>query len=286
MNRPIPPRGPPGGRFDATAVTPSKPERWNGPNPAARQSLPPHARPNPSAIAGPQRPMAAPGMPNNFPNIKPSVAPQSHPVQNGSAQSLKGPQQVKREPGQAPVQEANQPPGSQSVGFYSARAADMLRDNPNAGPIQGSQFDPHAESPSIRKTAGVDHTKSVPISRPMLTGGSGSPAPNNSRDFVNPSTDLQRRVGAPGAAASPLSRGPSVSSYRPLTRPNVQSPGPMSRGGSVPPPNMNGKRPPLNDVTNATTSPGVDIAPPPGPNDPKRPRMSDGPPGQGPPQAK
>ncbi|KAJ5324251.1 Rad52/22 double-strand break repair protein [Penicillium atrosanguineum] len=289
MNRPIPPRGPPGGRFDTNAVTPSKPERWNGPNAAVRQSLPPNTRPTPSAMPGPQQPMAAPGVPQNNPNIRPAVAPQLQPVPNSNAQNSNGPQQVKREPLQAPNQDANQPPGSQSVGFFSARAADMLRDNPNGGQIQGSQFDPHAESPSIRKTAGVDHTKSVPITRPMLTGSSGSPAPNNSRDFVNPATDLQRRVGAPGAAAaaaaSPLSRGPSVSSYRPLTRPNVQSPGPTNRGGSVPPPNLNGKRPPLNDVTNATTSPGVNSAPP-GPNDPKRPRMSDGPPGQGPPQAK
>ncbi|KAJ5133928.1 Rad52/22 double-strand break repair protein [Penicillium atrosanguineum] len=277
MNRPIP-------RGDLL-----EPERWNGPNAAVRQSLPPNTRPTPSAMPGPQQPMAAPGVPQNNPNIRPAVAPQLQPVPNSNAQNSNGPQQVKREPLQAPNQDANQPPGSQSVGFFSARAADMLRDNPNGGQIQGSQFDPHAESPSIRKTAGVDHTKSVPITRPMLTGSSGSPAPNNSRDFVNPATDLQRRVGAPGAgagaAASPLSRGPSVSSYRPLTRPNVQSPGPTNRGGSVPPPNLNGKRPPLNDVTNATTSPGVNSAPP-GPNDPKRPRMSDGPPGQGPPQAK
>jgi DNA repair and recombination protein RAD52 len=287
MNRPIPPRGPPGGRFDTNAVTPSKPERWNGPNPAARQTLPPNARPNPSAIPGPQRPMAGPGVPHNNSNVGPSVAPQSHSVPNVHPQNPNGPPQVKREPVQASNQDPSQPPGSQSVGFFSARAADMLRDNPNVGPIQGSQFDPHAESPSIRKTAGVDHTKSVPISRPMLAGGSGSPAPNNSRDFVNPATNLQRQVGAPGAVGSPLSRGPSTSSYRPLTRPNVPSPAPMNRGGSVPPPNLNGKRPPLNDVTNATTSPSVNpAAPPTGPNDPKRPRMSDGPPGQQPPQAK
>jgi len=289
MNRLIPPRGPPAGPpagpFDPNSVTPSKPERWNVPNPASRQPLAPNARPNPSAIPGPQRPMAAPGVPYNNPNIRPSVAPQSHPVPNNNPQNPNGPPQVKREP-QAPNQDPNQPPGSQVVGFFSARAADMLRDNPTLGPIQGSQFDPHAESPSIRKTAGVDHTKSVPISRPMLTGGSGSPPPNNSRDSVNPATDLQRRVGAPGAAGSPLSRGPSVSSYRPLTRPNVPNPGPMNRGGSVPPSNLNGKRPPLNDVTNANTSPGVNPGVPPGPNDAKRPRMSDGPLGQQPPEAK
>jgi DNA repair and recombination protein RAD52 len=169
----------------------------------------------------------------------------------------------------------NPPQGTPSGGFYSARAVDLLRDNPN-GASTAPQFDPHAESPSIRKTAGVDHTKSVPISRPMLS--SASPAPtNNARDYANPAADLQRKVGAPGAGfGSPVSRGPSVSSYRPLTRPNPGAiPAAMNRG-SVPPQNLNGKRPPLIDVTNANASPGANPGPPaPGPNEPKRPRVSD-----------
>src|SRR5699024_3277767 len=92
--------------------------------------------------------------------------------------------------------------------------------NTNA-PSAVPQFDPHAQSPSIRKTAGVDHTKSVPISKPMIAGT--SPAANNSRDFVNPSTDMNRKIGAPGGGGfgSPMNRGQSTSSYRPLTRPNI-----------------------------------------------------------------
>ncbi|KAJ5673916.1 DNA repair and recombination protein radC [Penicillium macrosclerotiorum] len=282
MNRPAPQRAPPG-RFDSSVVTPSKPERWNPANAAAaRQSLPPNARANPPAMSGTRQSMPAPA-PQSMPRARPTDPGQQ--MHNSNAQP-----QIKREPGFSHNQDPNQPPaGSQSVGFYSARAVDLVRDNPNAVPAPGTQFDPHAESPSIRKTAGVDHSKSVPISKPMLSGA--PPANNSSRDYVNPATDLQRRVGAPGGPSggvgSPLSRGPSTSSYRPLTRPNIDprnlpNAAVMNRGGSVPPQNLNGKRPPLNDVTNASTSPVTNSAVPPphGLNESKRPRVSDGPPGQ------
>ncbi|KAJ5711611.1 hypothetical protein N7488_005767 [Penicillium malachiteum] len=289
MNRPIPPRGPPTGRFDPSAVTPSKPERWNAGNQAAaRQSLPPNLRPNPNAMPDSRRPMPGPGQVNNMPNTRPGAPPQARPPVDTNMQNTNAPAYIKREGAPTFNNDNNQPPaGSQSVGFFSARAADSLRDNPNAVPLPGSQFDPHAESPSIRKTAGVDHTKSVPISRPMLSAP--SPAPNNSRDYVNPATDLQRRVGAPGTpgggVGSPLSRGPSTSSYRPLTRPNIDTrnapnPAAMNRGSVPPQNNLNGKRPPLNDVTNATTSAGANPVPAAmGQNDPKRPRVSDVAPG-------
>ncbi|KAJ5081974.1 Rad52/22 double-strand break repair protein [Penicillium argentinense] len=291
MNRPVPPRVPPEGRFDA-AVTPSKPERWNPGNQSLRQPMPPNGRPNSPAIVPQRRPMA-PNVPtNNAPAARPGAPPQARPAPASNLQNPNEQTQIKTEPTTAPnaVNPQQPPAGSQSVGFYSARAADMLRDNPNGGPPPGTQFDPHAESPSIRKTAGVDHSKSLPVSRPMLSAA--SPASNNARDFVNPTTDLQRRVGAPGGPAgvgSPLSRGPSTSSYRPLTRPNIDPKNAPNQAGanrgSVPPQNMNGKRPPLDDVTNASpgaTSPAAPTVP--SPNDPKRPRVSDTMPGQQVPQ--
>ncbi|KAJ5179777.1 hypothetical protein N7492_002987 [Penicillium capsulatum] len=282
MNHPGPPQGPPARRFDSGVVTPSKPERWNAANPAARQPMPPNARPNPSVMPNQGRPMPVSGQPQNVAPNRPPGPPQGRPGPGGSNQNPPAQQPVRREAPATSDQGTNlPPPGSQSVGFFSARAADSLRDNPNGAPLQGTQFDPHAESPSIRKTAGVDHTKSVPISKPMLS--SASPAANNSRDYVNPAMDLQRRVGAPGAPpGSPLSRGPSTSSYRPLTRPNIDpknmpNAAQMNRGST--PQNVNGKRPPLNDVTNSDTS-GPSPAPPiPAPSDPKRPRVTSGPPG-------
>ncbi|GAB1217609.1 hypothetical protein ATERTT37_006848 [Aspergillus terreus] len=187
---------------------------------------------------------------------------------------------VKREPGPPPTDSrATQdmlPPGSTpSASFFSARAVDLLRDNPQAG--AAPPFDPHAESPSIRKTAGVDHTKSVPISKPMLAGV--SPASNNTRDFVNPSSDVHRKIGVPGGGGmnSPLNRNQSTSSYRPLTRPNVDPRNPASAmTANRPPQNINGKRPPLNDVTNASNPGGSGPAAPGAGVDPKRPRINEG----------
>lgn len=191
---------------------------------------------------------------------------------------------VKQEPG--PNVDMPPPIGSPSAGFFSARAVDILRDNPST-PAAAPQFDPHAQSPSIRKTAGVDHSKSVPVSKPMVTGA--PPATNNTRDFVNPSADTQRKIGAPGGGGfgSPMNRGSTTSSYRPLTRPNVDSrTGPnaaaataaANRASGVGPQNMNanGKRPPLNDVTNATVTSNGNGDPVPSAVDLKRPRLNAG----------
>ncbi|KAG0156849.1 hypothetical protein PDIDSM_4031 [Penicillium digitatum] len=289
-NGPAPQRGPPiRAGFNPAVVTPSKPERWNGAGQAGRPN-PLNARQNPSAIqsaaAVQGRQMPAQGLAQSLSNPRQPVPPQQPVVQNAPHNNIPQPP-VKREAapgGFQGNQDMNPPQGTPSTGFYSARAVDILRENPNSVPPGAPQFDPHAESPSIRKTAGVDHTKSIPIARPMLS--SASPAPpiinNNTRDFVNPAMDLQRRVGAPGGGiSSPVSRGPSVSSYRPLTRPNidqrsVSNPAAMNRGSVPPQQNLNGKRPPLVDVTNADATPGAYPGGPAlGPNDPKRPRVSD-----------
>ncbi|KAJ5542154.1 hypothetical protein N7535_004577 [Penicillium sp. DV-2018c] len=289
-NNPAPQRAPPvRAGYNPAIVTPSKPERWNGTGAAGRPN-PVIARQNPSAILPPAvtqaRPMAAQGPPQNLANARPppQIGGQNAP-QNNIAQP---PIKTETAPGAIQgAQDMNPPQGTPSAGFFSARAVDLLRDNPNAIPAGAPPFDPHAESPSIRKTAGVDHSKSVPIARPMLSGGNVSAAPtvnanNSARDYVNPSTDLQRRVGAPGGGiGSPINRGPSASSYRPLTRPNpdqrsVSNPAAINRGVVPPQQNLNGKRPPLVDVTNADTAPGAyPGAQATGPNDPKRPRVSD-----------
>ena len=268
--------GPRGGPNPAV-VTPSKPERpWNPVPPRQASALPPSGRPNP-ALNDPnlRRPTPAPA-PQNFQNPSTAQPGQQRPNQ-GPDTNNNGP--IKREPGQNAEMP---PPGTPSASFFSARAVDMLRDNPNA-PSAAPQFDPHAQSPSIRKTAGVDHSKSVPIKKPMVAGA--SPAANNTRDFVNPSTDMNRKIGAPGGGGfgSPMNRGQSTSSYRPLTRPNLDHRNPtnpaLANTGCVGPQNINGKRPPLNDVTNAAAAangPGIV----PGVVDPKRPKFNAGDPNQ------
>ncbi|CAG8077006.1 unnamed protein product [Penicillium salamii] len=269
--------GPPPVRstVNSSVVTPSKPERWNPTGPAGRP-IPPIARANPAVMASAAAQVRQAPSQVQSPNVsnpRVSATPQAPVAQQNPVNKMAQPPAKRENPPANP--EMNPPTGTPSGGFFSARAVDLLRDNPNAVPQGAPQFDPHAESPSIRKTAGVDHSKSIPISRPMLS--SASPAPNNSRDFVNPKADLQRRVGAPGAGTgSPISKGPSVSSYRPLTRPNpdqrsVSNPVTMNRG--VPPAqNINGKRPPLADVNNNDSKKGPG-GPVPSANDPKRPRV-------------
>lgn len=277
-----------------STVTPSKPER--------PMSHPPPGRQIPNQAAN-NRPCSAAAH-DQYPNQRRSVPPpetQTAAYQNGrsippgqqrashgsaaSAASAQVPIKQEYVSGvQNPQAQDMAPPGTPGmdgqappvIGFFSARGVDMLRENPHSAAANAPVFDPHAESPSIRKTAGVDHTKTLPVSRPMLAGGA-SPAPNQSRDFINPSADMHRKIGVPGGAGSPMNRGPSTSSYRPLTRPNVDTKAttnsPAASRGGFGPPNVNGKRPPLNDVTNASIPGGNGPTPIPNPNDPKRVRF-------------
>lgn len=66
----------------------------------------------------------------------------------------------------------NQPgqqPGGDSGGFFSARAMDKLTGKALAagqlGPNVRQAFNPRLESPSIRRTPGVDHTVTKPLAR-------------------------------------------------------------------------------------------------------------------------
>lgn len=294
IHKPAPNMPGPPGRVNMGVVTPSKPERPWDTNMAPRQApVPaPNGRPNipaPNDLnMGQRRPPYAP--PQNYQNqVAAPLAQQQQQQQQQQQNQNTGPMNpavqppVKREPTNTDMPP---PSGSPSAGFFSARAVDILRDNPNA-PVSASQFDPHSQSPSIRKTAGVDHSKSVPISKPMIAGA--SPATNHTRDFVNPSADAQRKIGVPGGGGagggfgSPMNKNQTTSSYRPLTRPNADprsGPSPAvataNRASSVGPQNANGKRPPLNDVTNATSTSNSSGSPAPDAIDPKRPRINAG----------
>ncbi|KAL4809053.1 DNA repair and recombination protein radC [Aspergillus unguis] len=294
IGRPVvPPKAPGFGpnaqmRANSHIVTPSKPERPIG-NPQARVQVPnqpPNNRPYLPAAQDQRRsvpPTDAQRGPQNGRPMPPGQSRASHdmtasgagaqvPIKQEYGANAPKPQAQNMAPPGTPGMDGQVPP----VGFFSARGVDMLRENPQNVAAAAPVFDPHAESPSIRKTAGVDHSKSIPISKPMLAS-SASPATNQSRDFINPSTDMHRKIGAPGGngIGSPMNRGPSTSSYRPLTRPNIDAKAvpnnsaAANRGGFEPP-NTNGKRPPLNDVTNASMPGQSGMA---GVNDPKRARF-------------
>ncbi|KAH8697229.1 hypothetical protein BGW36DRAFT_163943 [Talaromyces proteolyticus] len=262
-------------------IAPSKPERsWVGGGPTPTGRPVPHNHTTNSTTANPPRNAEKRQVIHGQAPIKSRSSQETQPTNTDKVKTenpsgsldLRALNSNQMAPSNNEQPVFDKPAMETTVGFYSARAVDTLRENPQASPM-APKFDPHAESPSIRKTAGIDHTKSVPISKPMLSGTS-SPT-SGTRDFINPSTDIHRRIGAPGgnAIASPVNRGFTTSSYRPLTRPNVDA---RNTGGNPPITTQDGplKRPPLGDVTNAPVSSTTNGGP--GPGDPKRPRLDEG----------
>ncbi|KAK8215083.1 DNA repair protein rad52 [Zalaria obscura] len=143
------------------------------------------------------------------------------------------------------------------VGFVTGRAAELLNAPPEARSGTVQAFNPHAESPSIRRTHGVNSGKSEPIRRTAI-GSAASPPTNAANgagamsrtNFVNPSADMSRRIGMPGGGMqSPMAnRG----AYKPPTA--VKRPAPPSE--------VNNARAPLADMSNMQQLDGA--------NDPKK----------------
>lgn len=270
-----------GSNFNRQPQTPNQPAPRGQFNGGQNQQAPAGARP-------PQQ---------QFQQNRPQPQQQNNhvPPQNGH------PQQTPPKP---PGAGGSAPGGAEATGFFSARAVNQLpEESLSSGPVvpqAGQVFNPRAESPSIRKTPGIDHTKSKPLSRtgqhvaPSSTqpgnttpggpavpganatpgGGAGagtisrtaSPQPQTAAGrpgIVNPQLDHARRIGAPGGPGSPLAnRG----QYRPPTiihkrqHPNEGGPNPAA-GVS---------RAPLADVSNSGGPAGVG----PGGPDMKRQRMA------------
>lgn len=108
---------------------------------------------------------------------------------------------------------------SAPVGFYTARAAESVQ-GISTFPANAPVFDPHLESPSIRKTIGVDHSTSKPVGKDVVAA---SPIiRQSSSDFINPHMDKARRVGMPMSPVGPLH---NRSSYKP---PQMKRPGDVS----------------------------------------------------------
>ncbi|KAI5201644.1 hypothetical protein E4T39_05166 [Aureobasidium subglaciale] len=148
----------------------------------------------------------------------------------------------------------SQVPAHVPSGFVSGTAAAALVQPPAAGAVPPIKlFDPHHESPSIRRTQGVDLRKSAPIKRsevgaptvpipnPKLMVNGGAPA--NRSNFVNPAMDASRRIGMPGGMQqSPLAnRG----AYKP---PAMKRPLPSETPVG---------RPPLADMSNVQQTDGA-----------------------------
>ncbi|KAI9696999.1 MAG: DNA repair protein rad52 [Candelina mexicana] len=253
-------------------------------NTKTTSNMPPQSRmaaPN-GAITGAQRPQQAmAATTQNVPNVQ--HARQGQPVAvppqyTANGQQPKGAAQpapqspARQSTNQSEHKDITAPPApplghEPPIGFYTARAAESLQ-NPDGVPPDVPVFNPHLESPSIRKTSGVDHTKSKPVNRelagvpppPPLTNLNTPAALTVTRaNFVNPQLDVSRRIGMPGAGASPLQ---NRTSYKP---PQMKRP---AESSGVPQQQQQ-PRPPLGDVsTNQLTTPS-DVG-----GDIKRPRLS------------
>ena len=224
------------------------PQRPNGQN--VQQPKPPVARmqsmPTP-AINGPQTPKAMPNgaqqaryAPSAQPSHNQMQRPPQVPQYSGGSNRPQGMTNRPPPPVNPAVTNSNLPPNGYNgqippritppsedsprktssstepepqVGFFTARVAEALQNNTTVPP-NVPLFNPHAESPSIRKTAGVDHTKTKPLGKDLTVV---PPVQNNTlppmrANFGNPQADQTRRIGAPPNTASPLqNRG----SYRP-----------------------------------------------------------------------
>ncbi|KAI8669299.1 hypothetical protein NCS57_00744500 [Fusarium keratoplasticum] len=256
-----------GSTSNSTSNSASNPTSNNAPQRIQQQpnrsiSAGPASRPPQTPNQGHQRPDASNGGPAGFSNRpQPGVSGRTTPNQNGNP----------RPPPNAPQ---NIP---ETVGFFSAKAVNQLPESTLQGstnarlavPHGQQAFNPKAESPSIRKTPGIDHNSSKPVGRngqhvpPSSSQASRAPHSNTSSftpvrpsmpssqssrgNVVNPSLDHTRRIGAPGGSGSPLAnRG----SYRP---PTIKRPAPADG------------RPPLADLpangsgsAGASTVNGVD----------------------------
>ena len=152
------------------------------------------------------------------------------------------------------------------VGFTASRNAEILQKiepevvNNNNTPlplIAVAPFNPHLDSPSIRRTGHISHNKSAPVSRQAITAPPPPPGVQSANpdqpisratNFINPQADPTRKIGMPVAAQSPA---PNRSSYKP--------PGMISSTSNASLPKRGPEqisRVPLADVSNAHPEPG------------------------------
>jgi DNA repair and recombination protein RAD52 len=235
------------------------------------------SRPSTTNASGPPRQMQPPAktsLAQSASNGQPPRQPPQTPNQNKS-NNWSGPQNQNRPQPNGRPQQVSQPaavdggvqtppPANGGVEgpamFFSARSVSRSENAPPGTMAPGSEmvFNPKLESPSIKKTPGIDHSTSKPVGRncqhvnPVVRGdepsssqrsgaGPGRPAPGN---VVNPSFNQSRQIGAPGSHSPMANRG----QYRSLT---IKRPPPAADGAAA-------TRTALNEVTNKGTDAAAD----------------------------
>ena len=259
------PQGPPRPPNGAVQPQQARPQPPQAANTAQRAINVPPLPPQTNANVGGNRsnPSSATSttLPSHSPNQQ-QPAQQQAPLNPAQSNTANG----ELDPNGLPI--PRQPPPGIPEGFVTGRNADLLNQPSAANRLPNPAaiaFNPHADTPSIRRTHGVNPGKSAPIMRSALQNTSASNATNVQgqggvhqaaqqapaahaavgagnglngattpvrTNFVNPSADMNRRIGMPPAVAGMQNR----SAYRP--------PGANSNQ------NQGLKRPPLSDVSN------------------------------------
>ncbi|KAI0967386.1 hypothetical protein F4678DRAFT_475334 [Xylaria arbuscula] len=231
-------------------------------HPPSRPAVPPPRLPQTPNHQANHQPHRTGGQFQGRPNPQPQP-PRQNTHTNIAAQQAAANRRVMTPPPNAasrPPNSMNPPNGApnEPATFFSARAVKDVPETADPGTAiimeRGAKlFDPRAESPSIRKTPGIDHKSSKPLSR----GGvhvppvkrepdqQQRPASNGPPNVVNPSLNQMRQIGVPGGGGSPLgNRG----QYRPPTMKRPAPGGPDGGGGN---------RTPLTEVSSNGPPAGV-----------------------------
>ncbi|KAK2859886.1 hypothetical protein FQN49_004616 [Arthroderma sp. PD_2] len=194
-----------------------------------------------------------------FPNPTEQLRPKPDPASNnnGTRSPKKGISPPNTQSGE------DRRPEEPVVGFFSARAAEALINDPYAAAKSAPVFDPQFDSPSIRKTAGIDHNSSSPIVRKSLQAlqQQSNKGPSGTKAITLPPANN----GGANSNAGATGRPPMTSSYRPPMRRSMAATNNnnTNNNSNMPPPTKNnnpnnnapqqnehGKRPPLTDTTN------------------------------------
>ena len=184
----MPQMRPPNVQSPAPMQNPQAPQRPQGPPrpptgasvaPPGRMAPPPQQKPAPTA--------AAPAQQN--PDTSGNRSNPSSATTTSDTSSTTTPQQPSRAQNQAAVNQTahapdtsldnhsapRMPPPGNPDGFVTGRSAELLNQPPGARPPNAAlPFNPHAETPSIRRTQGVNPGKSVPITRSILQQQQGA----------------------------------------------------------------------------------------------------------------
>jgi DNA repair and recombination protein RAD52 len=285
------------GNPDEFVVPSEPPKNLKRPGPAAQR--PPASR----AMTTPSRPPHVPtkGQPvptgNSIAHTKSTVAPAArgnaptpglHP-QNPTTTANGNPKLYRSSSPGIPSQHFGGPQvglsaakdftAPRGTGFFSARAAESIDENNIPAGGIAPAFNPHYESPSLRRTPNIDHSKSMRLLRNLKPDT--EPSNGLAAAEQQPTDQSPKPPVAAGAPQTPVAPGRGFTSqYRPPTRRAMDGPsanaasGPVGVLGGVDKVMHAARRPPLSDVSNVPVQHQATSRTPEG-ADVKRQRLSD-----------